>query len=62
MHYSENTRRRRLSLLGATALGLLMAATVLPAAGQAPSEPDLDGVSFSFQGEDGDGRRHRRRP
>ena len=49
-----NTQRRRLSLLGATALGLLMAATVLPAAGQAPSEPDLDGVSFSFQGEDGD--------
>jgi extracellular elastinolytic metalloproteinase len=48
-------RRRRLSLLGATALGLIMAATVLPASGQSPSEPDLDGVSFSFQGEDGDG-------
>jgi extracellular elastinolytic metalloproteinase len=49
------TQRRRLSLLGATALGLLMTATVLPAAGQSPAEPDLDGVSFSFQGEDGDG-------
>ena len=48
-------RRRRLSLLGASALGLLMAATVLPAAGQSPSEPDLDGVSFSFQNEDGHG-------
>ena len=48
-------RRRRLSLLGASALGLLMAATVLPASGQSPSEPDLDGVSFSFQGEDADG-------
>jgi hypothetical protein len=32
-----------------------MTATVLPAAGQSPAEPDLDGVSFSFQGEDGDG-------
>ncbi len=48
-----NTQRRRLSLLGASVLGLLMAATVLPASGQAPSEPDLDGISFSFQGEDG---------
>ena len=48
-------RRRRLSLLGASALGLLMAATVLPAAGQSPSEPDLDGVTFSFQGEGGQG-------
>ena len=49
------TQRRRLSLLGATALGLLMAATVLPAAGQSPSEPDLDGATFSFQGEDAHG-------
>ncbi len=49
------TLRRRLSLLGATSLGLVMAAAVLPAAGQAPSAPDLDGVSFSFQGEDADG-------
>jgi extracellular elastinolytic metalloproteinase len=46
-----SSRRRRGSLLGATALGLLMAATVLPAAGQAPPEPDLDGVKYSFQGE-----------
>jgi extracellular elastinolytic metalloproteinase len=50
-----NTRRRRLSLLGASVLGLLMAASVLPASGQAPSEPDLDGVTFSFQGEDAEG-------
>ncbi len=48
-------RRRRLSLLGASALGLLMAASVLPASGQAPSEPDLDGVTFAFQGEDATG-------
>ncbi|MGH3458145.1 M36 family metallopeptidase [Aeromicrobium sp.] len=50
-----NTRRRGLSLLGTAALGLLMVATMLPADGQAPSEPDLDGTAFSFQGEEGDG-------
>ncbi|HEU5455801.1 MAG TPA: hypothetical protein VFU85_08965, partial [Nocardioides sp.] len=48
------TLRRRISLLGATSLGLVMAAAVLPAAGQAPSAPDPDGVSFSFQGESGE--------
>jgi extracellular elastinolytic metalloproteinase len=49
-----NVRRLRLSLVGASVLGLLMAAAVVPASGQSPSEPDLDGATFSFQGEGGD--------
>jgi extracellular elastinolytic metalloproteinase len=44
-------QRRRLVLLGAPALGLLLAATLLPASGQAPERPDPETFSWSFQGE-----------
>ncbi len=53
MRPTLGNRRRRLALVGAPALGLLLTATLLPAFGQAPAAPgpDPDTFTWSFQGE-----------
>ncbi len=51
-HVPAKSRRRRATLLGASAIGLALLASGLPASGQSVAQPQLENAKFSFQGEE----------